>query len=131
MRGRPRCETRGCCRLFDPAVGFSRSAQRDLFERFDILNAVAHLVAQLEKHRAIRFGAPAFQSRLADSPALGQLSLRHASFVHYVRLSARVVRAAMKALFAAEGKLYVGEPRWFDNVTEVKDSEPLQTGNLR
>ncbi len=37
----------------------------------------------------------------------------------------------MKALFAAEGKLYVGEPRWLDNVTEVKDSEPLQTGNLR
>jgi hypothetical protein len=37
----------------------------------------------------------------------------------------------MKALFAAEGKLYVGEPRWFDGGAEVKDSERLQTGNLR
>ena len=37
----------------------------------------------------------------------------------------------MKTLFAAEGKLYVGEPGWFDGGTEVKDSERLQTGNLR
>jgi hypothetical protein len=37
----------------------------------------------------------------------------------------------MKALFAAEGKLYGGIPRWFDGGTEVKDSERLQTGNLR
>lgn len=37
----------------------------------------------------------------------------------------------MKALFAAEGKLYGGIPGWFDGGTEVKDSERLQIGNLR
>ena len=37
----------------------------------------------------------------------------------------------MKALVVAEGKLYVGEPRWFDGGAEVKDSARLQTGNLR
>lgn len=37
----------------------------------------------------------------------------------------------MKALFVAEGKLYVGEPRWFDSGVEVKGSEHLQAGNLR
>ncbi len=33
----------------------------------------------------------------------------------------------MKALVVAEGKLYVGEPRWFDGGAEVKDSERLQS----
>jgi hypothetical protein len=37
----------------------------------------------------------------------------------------------MKALFATEGKQYVGEPRLFDGGTGVKDSERLHTGNLR
>lgn len=71
------------------------------------------------------------QRRLTDPPAFGQLGLSHASFLHHVRLSARVVRTAMKALFAVEGKKNVGGPRWFDGGTEVKELERLQTGTLR
>jgi hypothetical protein len=37
----------------------------------------------------------------------------------------------MNALFAAEGKQYVGEARLFDGGTGMSDSERLHTGNLR
>ena len=104
MRGRPKRRTGVCCSLFDPAVGFGRAAQRDFLESFNILNPVAHLVAKLQKYRAIRFGAPAFQRRLADSPALGQLGLGHASFGLHGRPSTGVVGTAMKALFAGKAK---------------------------
>ena len=93
-----------CDTLIDFHIGLGGSAQRGLLKRFDILQPVAHLVAQLEEQRATRFGAPALQSRLTQPPALSQLGLGHASFGLHVRPSASVVRAAMKALFAEEAK---------------------------
>lgn len=85
-------------------IGFCRSAQRSFLKRFDILQPVAYLVAQLEEQRSTRFGAPAFQSRLTDPPALSQLGLGHASFGFHVRPFAGFVRTAMKALFAGKAK---------------------------
>jgi hypothetical protein len=99
MWGRPKCRTRGCCSLADPAVGFGRSAQRDFLESFNILNPAAHLVAELEKQRSVRLGAPAFQRGLANPPAFGQLGLGHASSVHSLHLSAGVVGTVMKAVY--------------------------------
>lgn len=84
-----------------------RSPQCDFLEGFNILKSVPHLVAEFEKHRATRFRPPAFQSRLADSPALGQFGLGHASFGSHERLSTGVVRTAMKALFAGKAKYAV------------------------
>lgn len=90
--------------LIDFRIGLGGPAQRGLLKRFDILQPVAHLVAQLEEKRTARFGSPALQSRLTQPPALGQLGLGHASFGLHVRPSAGFVRAAMKALFADEAK---------------------------
>jgi hypothetical protein len=105
MRGRPRCGTRGYCSLFDPVVGFGRSAQRDLFERFNITNSVPDLSAKLEKYRSARFGSPALTRRFTDLPALGQLGLGHASSVHVLHPCAGVVRTPMKALERQEVKV--------------------------
>ena len=85
-------------------IGFCRPAQRGFLKRFDILQPVAHLVAQLEEQWTARFGSPALQSRLTQPPALSQLGLGHASFGLHVRPSAGFVRTAMKALFAQEAK---------------------------
>ena len=85
-------------------IGLGRPAQRGLLKRFDILQPIAHLVAQLEEQRAARFGSPALQSLLTQPPALGQLGLGHASFGFHVRPSAGFVRTAMKALFAKKAK---------------------------
>ena len=90
--------------LIDFHIGLGGPAQRGFLKRFDILQPVAHLVAQLEEQRTARFGAPAFQSRFTQPPALSQLGLGHASFGLHVRPSASVVRTAMKALFAQEDK---------------------------
>ena len=68
--------------LIDFHIGLGGPAQRGFLKRFDILQPVAHLVAQLEKHGAVRFGAPTFQCGLTDPPAFGQLGLGHASSVH-------------------------------------------------
>ena len=93
-----------CHTLIDFRIGLGRPAQRGLFEGFDILQPVAHLVAQLEEQRTARFGSLAFQGRLTDPPALSQLGLGHASFSLHVSPSAGFVRTAMKALFADEAK---------------------------
>ena len=93
-----------CDTLIDFRIGLGRPAQRGLLKRFDILQPVAHLVAQLEEKRTARFGSPALQSRLTQPPALSQFGLGHASFGLHVRPSAGFVRAAMKALFAKEAK---------------------------
>lgn len=93
-----------CDTLIDLRIGLGRSAQRGLLKCFDILQPVAHLVAQLEEKRTARFGSPALQSRLTQPPALSQLGLGHASFGLHVRPSAGVVRTVMKALFAEEAK---------------------------
>ena len=90
--------------LIDIHIGLGGPAQRGFLKRFDILQPVAHLVAQLEEPRSARFGAPALQGRLTDSPALSQLGLGHASFGLHVGPSAGFVRTAMKALFADEAK---------------------------
>lgn len=90
--------------LIDFHIGLGGPAQRGFLKRFDILQPVAHLVAQLEEQRTARFGAPAFQGRLTQPPALSQLGLGHASFGLHVRPSASVVRTAMKALFTQEDK---------------------------
>ncbi len=94
----------GYCSLFNPAVGFGRFAQRDFLECFNIFKPVAHLITKLEKHRSIRFSAPAFQRGLANPPALGQLGLGHASPFHSWHLCSGVVRTGMKALFAGKAK---------------------------
>ena len=93
-----------CDTLIDFHIGLGRPAQRGFLKRFDILQPVAHLVAQLEEKRTARFGSPALQSRLTDPPALSQFGLGHASFGLHVRPSAGFVRTAMKALFAEEAK---------------------------
>ncbi len=90
--------------LIDFHIGLGGLAQRGFLKRFDILQPVAHLVAQLEEYRAARLRSPALQSRLTQPPALGQLGLGHASFGLHVRPSAGFVRTAMKALFAHEAK---------------------------
>jgi hypothetical protein len=90
--------------LIDFRIGLGGPAQRGFLKRFDILQPIAHLVAQLKEHRAARFRSPALQSRLTQPPALGQLGLGHASFGLHVRPSAGFVRSAMKALFAQEAK---------------------------
>lgn len=90
--------------LIDFHLGLGGPAQRGFLKRFDILQPVAHLVAQFEEQRTARFGAPAFQGRLTQPPALSQLGLGHASFGLHVRPSASVVRTAMKALFTQEDK---------------------------
>lgn len=92
------------CGLVNPAIDLGRSPERHFLESFNILNPVPHLVAEFEEHRAKRLRPPAFQRRLADSPALGQLGLGHASFGLHVGPSAGFVRTAMKALFADEAK---------------------------
>lgn len=94
-----------CDTVVDSSIYLGRSPKRDLLKRFDILHPVAHLIAQLEEQRPGRFGAPAFQRGLTDSPALGQLGLGHASFGHHVRPFAGFVGTAMKALFAGKAKL--------------------------
>jgi len=93
-----------CDTLIDFCIGLGGPAQRGLLKRFDILQPVAHLVAQLEKQWSARFGSPALQSRLTQPPALSQFGLGHASFGLHVRLSAGIVRTHMKALFAQEAK---------------------------
>ena len=93
-----------CHTLIDLRIGLGGPAQRGLLKRFDILQPIAHLVAQLEEQRTARFGSPALQSRLTQPPALSQLGLSHASFGLHVRPSAGVVRTVMKALFAEEAK---------------------------
>ena len=77
-----------CDTQVDFRIGLGRPAQRGVFKRFDVLQPLAHLVAQLEEQRAARFGTPAFQGRLTDPPALSQLGLGHASFGLHVRPSA-------------------------------------------
>ena len=90
--------------LVDFRIGLGRSPQRGVFKGFDILQPVAHLVAQLEEQWSARFGSPALQSRLTEPPALSQLGLGHASFGLHVRPSEGVVRTAMEALFADKAK---------------------------
>ncbi len=80
------------------------SSECGFLKGFDILQPVAHLVAKLEEQRASRFGTPAFQSRLTDSPALGQFGLGHASLGLHGRAFTGVVGTAMKALFAGKAK---------------------------
>ena len=50
-----------CDTMIDFRIGLGRSSQRSFLKRFDILQPVAHLVAQLEEQRTARFGAPALQ----------------------------------------------------------------------
>ena len=69
-----------CDTLIDFRIGLGGSAQRSFLKCLQILQSVAHLVAQFEKQRTIRFGAPALQSCLTQPPALSQLGLGHASF---------------------------------------------------
>ena len=95
----PACDT-----LIDFRIGLGRSAQRSFLKCLHILQPIAHLVPQLEEQRTTRFGAPAFQGRLTQPPALSQFGLGHASFGLHVRPSAGFVRTAMKALFAEEAK---------------------------
>ena len=95
----PACDT-----LIDFPIGLGGPAQRGFLKRFDILQPVANLVAQLEEQRTARFGSPALQSRLTQPPALSQLGLGHASFGLHVLPSAGFVRTAMKALFAGKAK---------------------------
>jgi hypothetical protein len=90
--------------MIDFRIGLGRSSQRSFLKRFHILQPVAHLVAKLEEQRTARFGSPALQGRLTDSPALSQLGLCHASFGFHERPSAGFVRTAMKALFAGKAK---------------------------
>ena len=90
--------------LIDFHIGLGGPAQSGFLKRFDILQPITHVVAQLEEQRTAGFGSPALQSRFTQPPALGQLGLSHASFGLHVRPSASVVRAAMKALFAEEAK---------------------------
>lgn len=94
-----------CDTVVDASIDLGRSPKRDLLKRFDILHPVAYLIAQLEKQRPGRFGAPAFQRGLTDSPALSQLGLGHASFGHHVRPFAGFFGTEMKALFAGKAKL--------------------------
>ncbi len=96
-----------CGGLHSIIIGLGRSPQRGFLKRFDILQPVADLVAQLEEQRSARFGSLALQGRLANPPALGKFGLGHASLGRHVRPSAGVVRTAMKALSAEEAK-----PRW-------------------
>jgi len=91
--------------LIDFRIGLGGPAQRGFLKRFDILQPIAHLVAQLKEHRAARLRSPALQSRLTQPPALGQLGLSRASFGLHVRPSVGFVRTAMKALFAEEAKV--------------------------
>ncbi len=92
------------CALVNPAIDLGRSPQRHFLKGFNILNPVAHLVTELEEQRPSRFSPPSLQSRLANSPALGQFGLGHASFGLHGGPSAGFVRTAMKALFADEAK---------------------------
>lgn len=93
-----------CDTLINFRIRLGRSSQRSFLKRFDILQPVPHLVAQLEEQRTARFGSPALQSRLTQPPPLSQLGLGHASFGFHVRPSVGVVRTAMKALFAGKAK---------------------------
>ena len=70
----------------------------------DTIDEMAQSIAELEEQRPSRFSPPALQRRLADSPALGQLGLGHASFGRHGRPSTGVVRTAMKALFSGKAK---------------------------
>ena len=92
------------CALVNPAIDLGRSPERHFLEGFNVLNPIAHLVAKFEEQRPNRFSPPAFQRRLADSPALGQLGLGHASIGLHVGPFAGFVRTAMKALFAGKAK---------------------------
>lgn len=49
------------------AVELGRLPQHPCLEGFDIANAITHLIAQLEKQRAARFGTPAFQRGFTDT----------------------------------------------------------------
>ena len=85
-------------------IGLGCSSQCGFLKGFDILQPVAHLVAKLEEQRPSRFSPPAFKRRLADSPALGQLGLCHASFGHHGSPLTGVLGTTMKALFAGKAK---------------------------
>ena len=100
-----------CDTLIDFRIGLGRPAQRGFLKRFDILQPIAYLVAQLKEQRTARFGSPALQSRLTQPPALSQLGLGYASFGLHVRPSAGFFRTAMKALFAEEAKWGVDRVR--------------------
>lgn len=92
------------CALLNSAIDLRRAPERHFLKGFNVLNPVAHLIAEFEEQRPSRFSSPAFQSRLTDSPPLGQLGLGHASFGRHVRPSTGVVGTAMKALFAGKAK---------------------------
>ena len=95
--------SRNCARV-NPVIDLGRSPERHFLKGFNVLNPIAHLVAEFEENRSTRFCSPAFQSRLTDSPALGEFGLGHASFGHHGRPFAGFVRTAMKALFAGKAK---------------------------
>lgn len=92
------------CSLVNPAIDLRRAPERHFLEGFNVLNPVAHLVAEFEEQRPSRFSPPSFQSGLADSPALSQFGFGHASFGLHVGPSAGFFRTAMKALFAGKAK---------------------------
>jgi hypothetical protein len=79
-------------------------------ETLQITPEILSLISRIDEFKGAwralgtRLGAPAFQRRLTDLPALGQLGLRHASSVHVENPFGGVVRSTMKALFAGKGK---------------------------
>lgn len=75
------------------------------------MKPVAHLVAELEKCWAICFILTTFWSRLADSSALCEFSLGHASFDPHWRTFKEIVRTAMKTLVAGKAKWAVDPVR--------------------
>jgi hypothetical protein len=99
------------CVLVNPAIDLGRAPECHFLKGFNVLNPIAHLVADFEEQRPGRFSPPALQSRLANPPAFGQLGLGHASSVHSLHLSAGVVGTVMKALFAGKAKWAVSPVR--------------------
>lgn len=94
------------CALLNSAIDLRRAPERHFLERFNVLNPVAHLVAELKEQRPT---ADSVRQRSRVASLIRQRSASSVWVMHHARSSwasfTGVVGAAMKALFARKAKL--------------------------